>query len=597
MHPFEQAKNLFLAGLERFQAGDLLQAEARFRQSLALVPDRVSIMTNLAATLIRLRQLDEARALSVRALDLDPGCAESWVNLGQIDLAQCRFAEALADFDQALGISPKYVEAWLNKGVALNRLKRLDEALACHEQLLRAHANYAEAWSNRGNTLHELKRDSEALACYQRALALKPDLVEAWSSQGVALNTLKRHEEALVCHDRALALDRGYDLAWGNKGVTLHDLQRDQEALQCYETALRLNRNNYQAWSDQGVVLYELGRYDEALACYAHALEICADDANARWNQALVHLLRGEFRSGWRLYEARRQTGTHDIPQYPGIAPLLDLAQCAGRQILVVAEQGLGDVIQFSRYLPLLAARGARVSLAAPAALQTLLGAMPCCALLPPGAPPSGMDFQVPLLSLPCLFATDETSIPPPNPWLKPSLAQSERWRAWLPPARAGLKIGLVCSGNPQHQNDHKRSMALAWFAPLLPLGQWLVLQPQLRPDDQDFAREHPQICCPCAQLQDFSDTAALIEQLDLVISVDTSVAHLAGSLGKPVYLLLPWAPEWRWQLARQDSPWYPSARLLRQPAPGDWGGVLRELAAALAEHAGTSGAAAAEPG
>ena len=420
---------------------------------------------------------------------------------------------------------------------------------------------YAEAHSNRGNALHELKRFGEALASYDRALALRPDFSEAHSNRGNALQELRRFEEAVASYDRALAL-RG-DLA--------------------------------EAHSNRGNALKELARFDEALASYEAALAVRPDFADAHFNEAMCRLLIGDLYRGWEKSEWRWETeqirnGKRDLSQ-----PLwLGSEEIAGKTILLHAEQGLGDTIQFGRYAPLVAARGARVILEVQRPLHGLMSTLSSTVhVASSGDPLPDFDFHCPLLSLPLAFATRLDTIPSATRYLS---ARDEQTRAWR--ERLGRhdkpRIGLAWAGNPRkelpgaNRIDGQRSIALDRLAPLFEVTacEFFSLQKggeavrQLR----DSALRH-QVTDLTDDLHDFSDTAALIENLDLVISVDTSVAHLAGALGKPFWLLNRYNTCWRWLLDREDSPWYPTARLFRQDTTREWEPVIRRVAVALQDR------------
>jgi hypothetical protein len=348
-----------------------------------------------------------------------------------------------------------------------------------------------------------------------------------------------------------------------------------------------------ESFSDLGVALAGLKRSREAASYYDKAINLDPEYAEAHWNKSLLFLLMGDFDSGWKSYEWRwkipglmRDLADFSQPLWLGQAEFGGIEGLAGKTILVHSEQGLGDTIQFARYLLLLAENGARVVFELPAALfGALRGVTGVNDFVVRGQTLPAADFHCPLLSLPLAFKTTLESIPSPGPYLKADALKVKQWSE-----RLGLKssprIGLVWSGNAQHKNDHNRSIPLELLLSRLPERfDWVSLQRELREDDQRVLELHPHIRHFGDELEDFTDTAALCEQMDLVISVDTSVAHLSGALGRPTWVLLPHVPDWRWLLDRDDSPWYRCMKLYRQPAPGNWGSVMAQVAYSLNQY------------
>jgi hypothetical protein len=348
-----------------------------------------------------------------------------------------------------------------------------------------------------------------------------------------------------------------------------------EAAVRLSELSLAINPRQSTALSNRGLALRELGRYDEALASFENSLLLNPDHAAAQWNRSLSKLLAGDFASGWELYEWRWKTGESNPrdwtqPQWRGDTSV------AGSKVLLCAEQGLGDTIQFCRYAELVAARGATVILDVQSSLTSVMSSLDGVAqVVARGDPVPEFEWHCPLASLPLAFRTELHTIPARVPYLRADPQAIARWRDKLGPHRAP-RIGLAWSGNPKHQNDRNRSIPLSQLLPLLDCGIEVVsLQTEMRSADAAFLAAAPQVRSIADELADFSDTAAVISLLDLVISVDTSVAHLAGALGKPVWILTPFSPDWRWLLGRADSPWYPTARLFRQPRRGDWPSVI----------------------
>ncbi|HTP94170.1 MAG TPA: tetratricopeptide repeat-containing glycosyltransferase family protein, partial [Xanthobacteraceae bacterium] len=384
--------------------------------------------------------------------------------------------------------------------------------------------------------------------------------------------------------DRAVALRPGYAEALSNRGLTLHALDRFEEALASFDRALTLRPDYAQAFFNRGATLQELKRFEEALASYDRALMLQPDYAEAHWNEALLRLLTGDFARGWRQYEWRWKNQSLALPQRNVPQPLwLGTESAIDKTILLHSEQGFGDTIQFCRYVPLVAARGARVILEVETPLLELMTSLAgATQVLAKGDPLPAFDVHCPLLSLPLAFATRHGTIPSLTPYLSAPAQAVQDWRARLGP-KTRLRIGLAWSGRPTHKNDQNRSIALRALMPLLDLDATFVsLQKDVRADDATMLQERGDLFHFGDALRNFADTAALISNLDLVISVDTSVAHLAGALAKPVWVLLPFVPDWRWLLDRDDSPWYPTARLFRQDDARTWDTVVPRVHRAL---------------
>ena len=549
--------------------GRLDEAVAQYDRALALKADYADALNNRGIALNDLGRLDEAMASYERALTIQPDFAEAHNNLGMLLQNQRRPEEAIAHYTRALALRPDLPEAHNNLGFLLCQREQLDEALAHYERAIALRPDYAEAHSNMGNVFKERDQLDEAVRCYERAIALSPTYANAHNNLGLAAQEQGRIDEAMAMYRHAIALRPGFAEAYNNLGFALQEQNRFDEALAEYAVALGLEPGFAEAHMNRGNALKGLGRFDEALAAYRRAIELAPDHARSHWNQALTQLMLGDFAAGWAGYEWRWKT--KDLKPHRFTAPLWDGSALNGRTILLHCEQGLGDGIQFARYAPLVQQRGGRVVLACPAPLAVLFRTLDGVdQLITDGDAVPPHDVQAPLLSLPGLFGTDLASIPAAVPYLRPDPAKVAVWRERLAALR-GRKVGVVWRGNPKHGNDSNRSMTAQRFAAFLDQPGLAVvsLQKDARPDELAALD-------PAAELGDFSDTAALVANLDLVIAVDTSVAHLAGALNVPTWVLLPFVPDWRWLLGRADCPWYPSARLFRQPALQDWDSVVR---------------------
>ena len=612
---------LHLRGLIYHQRGDHRGALSQIDAALRIDPENLLGLNNRGLVLNALGRFDEAIVSYARALALQPDFPEALLNLGNTLKDKRRFDVALACFDQALATRPDYAEAHYNRGNTLFALGRFSEALASYDRALQLRPNLTEIHCSRGTVLHELDRPDDALAAYNRALALRPDYADAYNNRGIVLHALKRFDEALANYDRALELHPRYADAFLNRGATLCELRRFDESLEScdraldlspdcaethynrgnalkglcrfeeaaasYERALALRPNYPEALNNCGVTLHQLKRFNEALSQYQRAQSLLPDSSDAPYNESLCRLLIGDFEPGWQKYEWRWRTAQMESDRRTFDQPLwLGASDIAGKTILLHSEQGFGDTVQFCRYVPLVAARGARVILEVQDSLRELAATLAAPAeVVSRGHPLPRFDLHCPLLSLPLAFSARLATFPSATPYLSADPQAVVDWETRLgPPDRR--RIGLAWSGRPAHANDHNRSIPLRAMLPLLDGidATFASLQRDVRPADADVLRERSDVLHFGNDLKTFADTAALIANLDLVIAVDTSVAHLAGALAKPVWLLLPYIPDWRWLLDRDDTLWYPTARLFRQDETRRWEPVVTRVQACLRE-------------
>jgi tetratricopeptide (TPR) repeat protein len=539
--------------------------------------------------LAALGRAEDAVASYDRAIALKPDYAEALHNRGNAFAMLGRAEDALASFDRAIMLRPDYAAALLNRAQILKRLGRSREAINGFERAFALKPPDADALVARGNTHYDMRSFAAALADYDSALALRPDAAPIHNNRGNALRELARHAEALASFDRAVALKPDYAEAHNNRGNTQLVLNRLTPALDDYERALGLKPDYADALVNRGIALRHLGRLDDALASFDRAIAIKPALAEAHWSRALACLEAGDFAAGWPGYEWRWRRShaemvPRDMPQ-----PQWRGEDLHGKTILLHAEQGFGDTLQFIRYLPRVAAKGATVVLEIPDALRPLIDTTGIAATLSRGQQPPPFDLHCPLASLPLAFGTTLATIPADVPYVSAPPERVAAWSARLPPAHAP-RIGLAWSGKATHKNDHNRSIALAALKPLLAKagGTFVSLQKDYRAHDRAALAESGGLVRLDDALVDFADTAAVIEALDLVITVDTAVAHLAGAMGKPVWIMLPAIGDWRWLTAREDSPWYPSAHLFRQPQIGDWDSVIARMCRELDSEVGS---------
>ncbi len=566
-------------------AGQRPQAAALYRDILKTEPKHFDALCMLALLEFQAGRGEESLRLLEHALAVNPHSVNVICNRGNVLIAMHRHEEALASMDHALALKPDAAEIHFNRGVILQTLRRSQEALAAYEQALALKPGYAEAWLNRGNALESLALTDEALAAYEHAIAIRPELAQAHFNRGNVLHKLGRGPDALTCYTHAISAHPGYVEAWNNRGNILRELKRPDEALADYERVLALKPDYVDAWLNRGIVLNALGLRDDALASFEHVLALRPDHPEAHYCIALHRLMHGDFTRGWAEYEWRwKASDAEAAPVFPQ-PPWLGHEDLADRTILLHAEQGYGDTLQFCRYVHLVADRGARVVLQVQPPLASLLTRLSGPAqVIAQDDPLPPFDLHCPLMSLPLALGTELSSIPAEIPYLSVDQAKTSAWRARLGETNTP-RVGLAWSGRPTHRNDMNRSILLAELAPLFASGAGFTsLQKEVRNEDQESLASTPALRHYGKHLHDFADTAALIACLDLVITVDTSVAHLAGALGKPVWILLPSDPDWRWMLGREDSPWYPTARLFRQTRAHDWNDPISNVAVALRE-------------
>jgi tetratricopeptide (TPR) repeat protein len=558
--PLQSTPNLMQAiqdALALHRQGRLDEADKIYGRVLKAIPDQFDALHLGAMLKLQLGRAGEAFRLITAALKVEPRSADALSNLGLVLKALKRDADALASFDKALALVPDHVEALNNRGRALAELARPEEALACFDRVLSLQPRHVEALINRGNALCDLRRLDAALADYDAALAASPDHPGAHFNRGNALASLARHTDAVAAYDRALAQAPAYVKALNNRGIALAALNRKHEALESY----------------------------------AKAITVDGSDADAHFNEALALLAIGDFARGLEQYEWRwRRTGMAPWRRSFGRPLWLGEYPLGRRTILIHAEQGLGDAIQFARYVPLLARTGAGVVLEVQPELTSLLSRLDgVSAVVARGDKLPAFDVHCPVASLPLALGTTPATIPAAVPYLAAEAEHLATWRSRLQPIRPP-RIAIAWAGRPTHPNDRNRSVTLAELDPVLstPDVAFVGVQRDLPDGDFERIRGEPRITHIGDELADFSDTAAVVALADLVVSVDTSIVHLAGAMGRPTWILLPFAPDWRWQLDRDDSPWYPTARLFRQATAGDWSGVMARVRTELAKIGGS---------
>lgn len=605
--------------LRDFEAGRLEAAGSACMEILSVRPGDPSALYLMGLVCYHQRRLDLSIDYLLKAGALDPGNADLHYNLGNALHDGGRLEEAAASYRKAIAINPENADYFNNLGIVLASRGRLDEAITSYQQAISLNPRSGLIFNNLGNAFRDKGSYESAVRCYREAIGILPDSAEVHKNIGNVYVDMGELDKALDWYREALKRDSAdaeiyYNMANAyrdrgeaetaagyyrksleldarlvdahyNLGNALRDLGRYDDAIAGYENALALKPQYFEAFNNMGVVFKEKGELEESIRYYEKALAIHPDVAETQWNLALVYLLAGRFEEGWKRYEWRWKKGDYSPYKRSFPRPQWQGEEIAGKRVYLHAEQGYGDAIQFVRYAAPVAERGAEVIVEVPASLAGLfLSAEGVSRVVVRGGEIPEFDYHCPLLTLPMVFGTSLDTVPSRVPYLFSDPGLTNAWRQRLAEHGDGLRVGLVWSGNPEHKNDRNRSLPFEQLMPLMQEQRTLFFSLQKGRESEDPVkwRERVRIIDYTEELRDFADTAALIMNLDLVVSVDTAVAHLAGALGREVWTLLPYAPDWRWMLKRTDSPWYPSMRLIRQPVPGDWGAVIGQVRSSI---------------
>jgi len=523
---------------------------------------------------------DEAIAIYEQILVFEPSHFEALQLIGALYKQTKQSMQAIHYLSKALSINSNHWGAQYNLANTYKDLNRLDDALACFDKIITIKPDSAEAFTDRALVLKGLMRYQEALENYDKAIALKPDLAVAFYNRAEIHIQYFRFEEAIADYDKSISINPNFADALQNKGIVLQKLLRLEEAAESLKKAININPSVGLTHTNLGIVLQELHRTDEALSCHKKALEIAPNLLQGHWNLSICNLLAGNFEEGWKGYEWRWQIDSMKPYKRNFIKPLwLGVESLKDKTILLHAEQGLGDTIQFCRYAALFEKLGATVILEVQGPLKELLKDLEGVSkVIAKGERIPSYDYHTPLLSLPLAFSTDLQSIPEVPHNISIDAGTLEKWNIRLG-QKTKPRVGIVWFGSTIHAKAVYRSVPLSQLLQYLPAGiDYFSLQKDIMTLDEFLLAERPEIQHFGKELNDFTDTAALCELMDVVISVDTSVAHLAGTLNKPTCLLLPFSPDWRWLLGRDDSPWYSSFKLYRQEKIDDWDGLLENL-------------------
>jgi tetratricopeptide (TPR) repeat protein len=582
-----------------------LEASAQYWQKLiGTNPAIAEVHYNLGITLCRQKRLEEAIVSFQSAINLQPNLAAAHFGLGDVLWQVGNLDAAIASLQVAIDLHPNYAQAYNSLGLAFSKKLQLEKSVAMYERAIAIAPDLAEAHCNLADVLLQQEKLDEAIAASRQAMVLKPKLAAAYSNLGVALMRQGQLEEAIAACRQAISLQPDLAAAHSNLGEILFKQDELDEAIAAYERALVLNPDLGDAHCNLGVAFCELNRIDEALIHLYKAVSLQPDDAISHVNLGMTQILIGDFANGLSEYEWRWQQKDVPVPKFT--QPLWDGSELAGRKILLLAEQGLGDTLQFIRYAPLVAQKGGRVIVSCPATLARIVESVADVEMaIAEGEPLPEFDVHAQMLSLPRLLDTTVANIPSQVPYIHVCRGQSE---TAIPPSTPGkgeelerpllqgdegsLHIGIVCASGYRQRSDslrfyHKKSCPLSLFVRLLELPHVHLYSLQVGRNASDIDelgefRDRGRLHNWSPFIRDFTDTAMLVSQLDLVISVDTAIVHLVGAMGKTVWTLLPFAPDWRWFLDREDTPWYPTMRLFRQSERGNWDEVMCRVYDAL---------------
>jgi tetratricopeptide (TPR) repeat protein len=584
-------------GLAHHDAGRLTEAEALYRQALAQSPQDFDALRLLGVVAAQTGRTDEAIATLERALQLRPNSADALVNLGVAMNKAGRYTDAAAAYQRAIQINPKLSDAHSNLGNALRSAGRLNDAIRAYVAAIELEPTHANAQSGLASALIDKGFTDDAIAICRRAIAQHPNFGLIYVTLTNALTVARQYDEAVAAGHRAVELRPDLAEAHHNLGYALSAAGDYANAAAAYRRAIALKPSYPEAYSNLAVALEQRADYDGAITAARRGIELNPDHAESHSILSMLLLRSGDFKAGWPEHQWRWKAKNlqRHAPRYA--QPLWDGRDLAGRTLLIHNEQGFGDAIQFIRYLPMILARGqSRVVMQSRAQLIRLFHRLPGIAAigetveeLPP------FETHCSLMDLPAIFETELATIPVSVPYLSASAVSMGEWEprlaAGAPPGM--LRVGLAWAGNPQHPNDRARSIPLPLLRRLarVPNVRFYTLQVGPAPSKPGDAPELAMVD-HTAELRDFAETAAMVSCLDLVIGPDTAIVHLAGALARPVWMMLPFVPDWRWMLDRTDSPWYPTMRLFRQPVVGDWDSVVAAVAEALAALAAQNRAA-----
>jgi tetratricopeptide (TPR) repeat protein len=565
------------------------QAIAAYDRALELSPGLPSANNNLGNALMEAGEFDHAIECFEKALSAQPDWAEVIGRIGNALYRKGQIDDAIVHYRRALAIQPQLAEFHNNLGNALYKKERVHDAMVSYQRAITLNPGLADAYNNLGTVHFDRGELEEAYSCYQRALAIRPNFIDAANNLADVFQKRGQIDQAISCLRQAMSINPNFADTYNNLGRMLVEKNLLDEALGFFNQAYTRRANYVEAVTNIANVMYRKNRLDDAIAYSRQALNIQPDYASAHWNMGLSLLCKGRFHEGWKEFAWRSQVKELRGIHRQFLQPMWDGRNLNGQTLLLHSEQGFGDTIQFIRYLPKVTARGARVIVdCRPELIELMKQNFQADQWITRNDPLPAFDLQCPLMSLPMVLGTTLANIPSEVPYIVADAGKTAMWKERLK-GQVGLKVGMVWAGLPEHDNDRNRSLPFQLLEPLLAIVgiTFISLQKGKAAAQMNQSRSKSNASLGnmidwTSDLGDFSDTAALLANLDLVVTVDTAMAHLAGAMGKPVWVLLPFSPDWRWMLDRDDSPWYPTMRLLRQRQLGDWNDPIQQASAAL---------------
>jgi tetratricopeptide (TPR) repeat protein len=579
-----KAEDYFNLGNQHYDLNDVSSAITFYQKAIKANNDFFEAHFNLGKSYQDQQNFGLAIDCYKNALRINPRLYQACYNMGVVLHAQNKLDEAKSVYQQAIALKPDFAEAFNNLGVVLQELGKLGPAIACYQKALKLNATYAEAYYNKGRALHIQGRYDAAIESYQHAISMDPGYVQAHHNLGVSLHKQGKFDEAAACYQKTLQLKPDYLDAYYNMGNIFLDQGNPEEMTCWYQKALAFTPHKAEAYNNLGKMLQDQGKFSAAETYFQKAIQLDPDLAEAHFNRSMVLLLSGRYLEGWEEYEWRfKRSNWENVYPYRFDKPLWNGTAFAGQKLFVHCEQGFGDTLQFSRYLPMVKSRGGTVIFETTKPLVKIFHNFPgideFVEISAHQKTQTEFDLYVPLLSLPRIFRTRLETIPAQMPYIFADSYKKGIWQNRLD--THNLKVGIVWAGGSFHKKDSSRSCKLIQFLPLSRIAGVRLYGLQKGPASVQVEEFSKQINIDNfgPEFKDFSDTAALIENLDLIICVDTAIAHLAGAMAKPVWVLLPFVPDWRWMANRKDSPWYPTLRLFRQKQHDDWDDVFERVA------------------
>jgi len=558
--------------------GQFEKAIKGYKKLLGIYPNNPQLLGSLGMALLQSNNLKEGCLTLEKSLRADPNQPNTIFNLALGYEKQNRFQDALLEFDKAIKLQPRFNEVYIQKVKVLIKLKEFESAINIADQIILTNPTTSIALLDKGICLHNLNKDSDAIEIYNQALIYDKENPALLNARGISELALNKFEDAILSFKNSIQVNGANPQPWNNLGLALHRLNKFDAAIASFDKAITINSKYADAYSNRGRSLQALKQIEKALDDFNMAIKIESRHPDAHWNKALLKILIGNYEEGWKLYEWRWKSFSEKWARHYQQPLWLGEESLKAKSILIYPEQGYGDFIQFFRYIPMLQALGAKVILETPTPLVHLINTSSSeVEIIESGKNLPKFDFQCPIMSLPLALRTKIESIPDVFPYLSVAPEKIKLWQTRLG-TKTNKRIGIAWSGSKDHKNDHNRSITLSQLSSLFEMPfEFHSLQKEIRESDQ-FYFEKSSIKDHQADINEFSDTAALIENIDLIVTVDTAIAHLAGSLKKTFILLLPYNSDYRWMLDSKSTPWYPSAIILRQGEIGSWSKVISEL-------------------